>query len=64
MGMGGSGRDRPVDTPMKIKYGSYPDYRSLVTYFIEKKGWPVDELLQTRLTEEEATEIMHAHEMR
>jgi hypothetical protein len=64
MGMGGSGRDRPVDTPMKIKYGSYPRYRLLVTYFIEKKGWPVDELLQTRLREEEATEIMHAHEMR
>jgi hypothetical protein len=38
MGMGGSGRDRPVDTPMKIKYGSYPRYRLLVTYFIEKKG--------------------------
>ena len=45
---------------MKIKYGSYPRYRLLVTYFIEKKGWPVDELLQTRLTEEEATEIMRA----
>ena len=29
--------DRPVDIPMMIKYGSYPRYRLLVTFFIEKK---------------------------
>jgi hypothetical protein len=52
--------DRPVDIPMMIKYGSYPRYRLLVTFFIEKKGWSVDQLLQTRLTEDEATEIMRA----
>jgi hypothetical protein len=52
--------DRPVDIPMMIKYGSYPRYRLLVTYFIEKKGWSVDQLLQTRLTEEEANSIMRA----
>jgi hypothetical protein len=54
--------DRPVDTPMRIKYGFYPRYRLLVTYFIEKKGWSVDQLLQTRLTEDEATEVMRADE--
>ncbi len=57
--------DRPVDIPMMMKYGSYPRYRLLVTYFIEKKGWSVDQLLQTRLTEDEATAIMRAEgEMR
>lgn len=54
--------DRPEDVPLKIKYGSYPRYRLLVTYFIEKQGWSVDQLLQTRLTEEEATAIMRADE--
>ena len=52
--------DRPVDTPMRIKYGSYPRYRLLVTYFVEKQGWSIDQLLHTRLTEDEATEIMRA----
>jgi hypothetical protein len=50
--------DRPVDIPMMIKYGSYPRYRLLVTYFLEKKGWSVDQLLQTRLTDDEANAIM------
>jgi hypothetical protein len=45
---------------MMVRYGSYPRYRLLVTFFIEKKGWSVDQLLQTRLTEDEATEIMRA----
>jgi hypothetical protein len=31
-----------------------------VTYFIEKKEWTVDQLLQTRLTEDEAIKFMHA----
>ena len=52
--------DRPVDIPMMAKYGFYPRYRLLVTYFMERKGWTVDHLLQTRLTENEATEIMRA----
>ena len=56
--------DRPVDIPMRVKYGSYPRYRLLVTYFIEKKGWSVEQLLQTRLTEDEATEIMRADQNR
>ena len=43
-----------------IRYGSYPRYRLLVTFFIEKKGWSVDQLLQTRLTQDEATAIMRA----
>jgi hypothetical protein len=45
---------------MMMKYGSYPRYRLLVTYFIEKKQWTVDQLLQTRLTEDEANEILRA----
>jgi hypothetical protein len=52
--------DRPDDTPTIIKYGSYPRYRLLVTFFIEKKGWSVDQLLQTRLTEDEAMKIVRA----
>jgi hypothetical protein len=52
--------DRPVDVPMMMRYGSYRRYRLLVTYFIEKQRWSVDQLLQSRLTEEEATKIMHA----
>jgi hypothetical protein len=50
--------DRPVNIPMMIKYGSYPSFRLLVTYFLEKKHWSIDKLLQTRLTEDEATAIM------
>lgn len=53
--------DRPVDVPMMVKYGSYPRYRLLVTYFIEKKGWTVDQLLQTRLPIDAATEMMRAN---
>src|SRR5262245_32776937 len=52
--------DRPVDIPTMVKYGFYPRYRLLVTYFIERRGWTVDQLLQTGLTENEATEIMQA----
>jgi hypothetical protein len=29
---------RPDDDPTRVKYGSYPRYRLLVTYFIEKRG--------------------------
>jgi len=56
--------DDPVDIPMRVKYGSYPRYRLLVTYFIEQKGWSFEQLLQTRLTEDEATKIMRADEKR
>jgi hypothetical protein len=53
--------DRPDDTPMRIKYGSYPRYRLLVTYFIEKKGWTADQLLATRLTTDAAIQVMSAN---
>ena len=43
---------------MMQSYGSYPRYRLLVTYFIERKGWTVEQLLQTRLTFDEANELM------
>jgi hypothetical protein len=52
--------DRPVDVPMMQRYGSYPRYRLLVTYFIEKKGWTASQLLETRLTIDEAVQIMRA----
>ena len=52
--------DRPVDLRMMQTYGTYPRYRLLVSYFIEKKGWSVDQLLRTRLSVEEAMAIMRA----
>ena len=52
--------ERPVDNRMMQTYGSYPRYRLLVTYFLEKKNWSVDELLATRLSEDEALAIMRA----
>jgi hypothetical protein len=52
--------DRPVDVPMILKYGFYPRYRLLVMYFIEKKGWTAAQLIETRLTIDEALQIMHA----
>lgn len=52
--------DRPDDTPMRVMYGSYPRYRLLVTYFIEKKGWTADQLLATRLTTDAAIQVMNA----
>jgi hypothetical protein len=52
--------DRPVDVTMMQKFGSYPRYRLLVTYFIEKKGWTASQLLETRLTTDEAMQIMRA----
>lgn len=52
--------DRPVDNSMRIKYGFYPRYRLLVRFFVERKGWSVDQLLQTRLSEDRAVELMRA----
>jgi hypothetical protein len=54
--------DRPADIPMMVRYGGYPRYRLLVTYFIEKKGWSVDQLFQSRLTEDEANAAMRAEQ--
>jgi hypothetical protein len=45
---------------MRVKYGSYPRYRLLVTYFIEKKSWTADQLLATRLTTDAAIQVMNA----
>ena len=50
--------DRPVDPLMMQTYGSYPRYRLLVTYFIEKQGWSVAQLLNTRLSFDEALALM------
>jgi hypothetical protein len=52
--------DHPVDVPTMQRYGSHPRYRLLVTYFIEKKGWTASQLLETRITTDEAVEIMRA----
>jgi hypothetical protein len=56
--------DRPVDSAMMQTYGGYPRYRLLITYFIEKKGWSVEQLLDTRLTTDKAVEIMRADQTR
>jgi len=45
---------------MMVRFGSYPRYRLLVTYFLEKKGWSIEQLLQTRLTYEAANAILRA----
>lgn len=52
--------DRPVDVRMMQTYGSYPRYRLLVTYFIERKGWSVEQLFATKLSTDEALTIMRA----
>jgi hypothetical protein len=52
--------DRPVDIPMMVRYGGYPRYRLLVTYFLERKGWTVDQLLESRLTADEAIQLMRS----
>jgi hypothetical protein len=52
--------DREVDVPMMMAYGAYPRFRLLVTYFLEKRGWPVDQLLHTKLSYDDATAIMRA----
>jgi len=52
--------DQPDNDIIRVKFGSYPRYRMMVTYFIEKEGWSVDQILQTRLTEEEAMQIIRA----
>jgi len=49
---------RPEDNLLRASYGSYPRYRLLVTYFLEKRKWPVERLLHTDLTQAEATAIM------
>jgi hypothetical protein len=52
--------DHPADIPMMVRYGGYPRYRLLVTYFLEKKRWSVEQLFQSRLTEDEANALMRA----
>jgi len=51
---------READVPMMMAYGSYPRFRLLVTYFLEKKGRTVDELMHTKLTYEQAMARMRA----
>jgi hypothetical protein len=50
--------DRETDVPMMMAYGSYPRFRLLVTYFLEKKGWSVDELMHTKLSYHQAMALM------
>jgi hypothetical protein len=50
--------ERPANDAMRVRYGGYPRYRLLVTYFLEKKGWTVDQLFASRLTEDEANAAM------
>jgi hypothetical protein len=57
-------RVRSPDSGGTQTYGSYPRYRLLVTYFIAKKGWSVEQLFKTRLSMNEALAIMRADEKR
>jgi hypothetical protein len=52
--------DREADVPMMMAYGSYPRFRLLVTYFLEKKGWSVDQLLRSKLSYDDAMALMCA----
>ena len=50
--------DHSADLPMMRAYGVYAPYRLLVTYFLEKRGWSVGDLLKTRLTFDQAKSLM------
>ncbi len=52
--------DKPYDLDMMQSYGVYAPYRLLVTYFLEKRGWSVDRLLQARMSYEEAKSLMRS----
>jgi len=54
--------DRPFDLPMMQAYGTYAKYRLLVTYFLEKKGWSVEQLFATKLSTDDALGLMRANE--
>lgn len=45
---------------MMVRYGAYPHYRLLVTYFLERRGWTIEQLLHSRLPETEADAMMRA----
>ncbi|MBV9859219.1 MAG: hypothetical protein JO038_03805 [Alphaproteobacteria bacterium] len=52
--------ERPVDSRMMQVYGSYPRYRLLVSYFLDKKGWSADRLLTTKMTADEAFAVVRS----
>lgn len=52
--------DKPYDLDMMQNYGVYAPYRLLVTYFLEKRGWSVERLLQSRISYEEAKKLMRS----
>lgn len=49
--------ERKADLEMMKTHGVYAPYRLLVTYFLEEAGWTIDQLLDCRLTFEEAQAI-------
>lgn len=44
----------PITVEQMKRYGVYPRYRMLVTYFLEERRWTLDQLLQTDISEDEA----------
>ena len=50
--------EREADLEMMKTHGVYAPYRLLVTYFLEESGWTIDQLLDCRLTFEEAQAIV------
>jgi hypothetical protein len=48
----------PITVEQMKRYGVYPRYRMLVTYFLEKRRWTLDQLLQTDISEDEALSML------
>lgn len=52
--------DKPIDLAMMQEYGVYPRHRLLVTYFLDQRRWTMEELLATRLSQDEVIRMMRA----
>ena len=48
----------PITVEQMKKLGVYPRYRMLVTYMLEERKWTLDQLLSTRLSEDEALAML------
>ena len=48
------------DVHFKEGSGFYDHYRMLAAYFLDKKGWSVPQLLQSRMSLQEAQAMMDA----
>lgn len=44
----------PITVEQMKRYGVYPRYRMLVTYFLDEKKWPLDKLFRENMSEDAA----------